>query len=509
MMPLALPMMVGLSAEQLLAGTLLTAGFAAGLAKTGLQFRRQGAEALATGLENATTLKEKIADMIEGAKLPVGFPPPWSWNPIGASVLVSKTAIEIAWEALNKPLLPATGVAGDWTFANNTNKTIAVSFLTIGVYNWPPGRDTWTALIGKQSEVLPANPWISGWNFYSSQILLLPPGASGVSLKHHMTGNITPNSRDDYWAATVAGVTLTSSIFGYNPGYFLGAAALLLPDEDVSVSENGVIEAKPNTLAPQGFSEPETPKRIAPPLPYLPASVPDIGTPVTPGPARTPSDPTKKEDPKAPPDLTPAKVPIWAPGPNPSRAPSPAGTPQPGRNPQTIPSSDPARPNVAFDVAGLPIPQVAPAVKPTSTTAHQVGSFTIPAKAPQPTLQGIAEEVGRIEQKLELVLTLGNKSGDTDWMEKFREALNYLFSIGGGGDYELSSPCELDANGQRIVKKAHYNGSLFPLGIMENKIDALAELMQHAKDLKQPNCNPPKVAPSTVTVTAYEVPPYS
>jgi len=414
-------------------------------------------------------------------------------------------AIGLAWEAFNKNLLPATGVSGDWTFTNNTSQTLVASFQTIKVYNWPPGRDTWTALVGKQNEILEANTWLTGWNTYESQQILLPPGTSGGSLIHHMTGNTRPNSRDDYWSATVAGVELTSSLFGYNPGAFLGAATLLLPNDGVSASENGAVVAKPNTLTPQAFKETEKPKPMAPPLPYLPAFAPDIGTPVTPETTpSSPTDPTKKEDPKAPPILTPSPVPVWQPGVNPSTTPGPATVPAPARNPQTIPSTNPARPNVEFDVAAKPLPQVAPAVKPTSPTSHQVGPITIPAKSPQPTLQGIAEEVGRIEQKLEIVLNPGNQSPDVSWMADLAKLVELLLSITAAGTYELSSPCELNADGSRVVKEAPYGGSIDRIGVIHNKIDALAQLMQHGKDLKQPACIPP-IPRSTVTVTAYEV----
>ena len=494
-------------------GALIALGFvgsAVYIAEELWGFRRAELPPL-TGAEKETTHKEMVADVLAGAKIPVASlpsPQPFQFGPVWLGSSMGKA---IDWGTNNTP---APSNIGEATLAVvNSNSSPAHLYYEVEWEQWA-SVDTLPNIY-----IDPSIDNAAGYGYYapagpinhSDQIYNLQPGASPLSTSwisdYEEQGEVSKWGEIVFGFPGAAGTAVPIWITNDNAEI---QTVILYGDQNFSFEfVQPEATPKPNRIAPQSFKEDEPPKRVAPPLPYLPASVPDIGTPVTPGPARTPSDPTKKEDPKAPPDLTPAKVPIWAPGPNPSRAPSPAGTPQPGRNPQTIPSSDPARPNVAFDVAGLPIPQVAPAVKPTSTTAHQVGSFTIPAKAPQPTLQGIAEEVGRIEQKLELVLTLGNKSGDTDWMEKFREALNYLFSIGGGGDYELSSPCELDANGQRIVKKAHYNGSLFPLGIMENKIDALAELMQHAKDLKQPNCNPPKVAPSTVTVTAYEVPPYS
>ena len=418
-------------------------------------------------------------------------------------------AVGLAWDALNSNR-EASGAEGDYLFKNNTGQVQTAQFRAYTVYNLPPGATEPVALVGKFSELIEANPWINTWADYNWILYSfdLPPGSSGGSLKFHATGSPIPNSRPQYFSATVNGETRNIAINDYRPGQFLGYAILSVP-EGIEISDNGATVAKPNTLAPQAFKETEKPKPMAPPLPYLPAFAPDIGTPVTPETTpTTPTDPTKKEDPKAPPDLLPATVPIWQPGPSPSTTPGPAIIPAPARNPQTIPSTNPAKPNVAFDLAGLPIPQVAPAVKPTSTTTHQVGPLTIPAKAPQATLQGIAEEVGRIEQKLEIVLNPGNQAPGIDWMNNLGKIAELLFSATAAGDYELTSGCELDANRQRIIKRAAYGGSIDRIGVLENKIDALAELMQHSKDLKQPACIPP-TKPSTVTVTAYQLPPYT
>ena len=93
-------------------------------------------------------------------------------------------------------------------------------------------------------------------------------------------------------------------------------------------------------------------------------------------------------------------------------------------------------------------------------------------------------------------------------MNNLGKIAELLFSATAAGDYELTSGCELDANRQRIIKRAAYGGSIDRIGVIENKIDALAQLMQHSKDLKQPACIPP-TKPSTVTVTAYQLPPYT
>lgn len=413
-------------------------------------------------------------------------------------------AIGIAWDALNsRERVEGSEAATSWTVNNATSGTLTASFSTYP-RNYVEGVTIPTGFVHRQGDDSTATPpGYTGWS-YETTTVLLPPGQSNLSIEYIPTGNPYPNQRVWYWKVSVGGEVYTQSIIGYAPGLWLGWAIVHLPPSTTATDGSQTV-SKPNTLTPQAFKETEKPKPMAPPLPYLPAFAPDIGTPVTPETTpSSPTDPTKKEDPKAPPILTPSPVPVWQPGVNPSTTPGPATVPAPARNPQTIPSTNPARPNVEFDVAAKPLPQVAPAVKPTSPTSHQVGPITIPAKSPQPTLQGIAEEVGRIEQKLEIVLNPGNQSPDVSWMADLAKLVELLLSITAAGTYELSSPCELNADGSRVVIEAPYGGSIDRIGVIHNKIDALAQLMQHGKDLKQPACIPP-IPRSTVTVTAYEV----
>jgi hypothetical protein len=139
-----------------------------------------------------------------------------------------------------------------------------------------------------------------------------------------------------------------------------------------------------------------------------------------------------------------------------------------------------------------PLPPTKPATTPTGT--HFPGGVPIPSNPPQATPQGIAEELGRIEKKLAKVLSPeGTALGDLlDKIEKYGDEVmriwELLTSITGGGSYELSSPCVLDENDERIVEAVPYDGALGSIGVLSNKIDALAELLQVHKDLKQPIC---------------------
>lgn len=156
----------------------------------------------------------------------------------------------------------------------------------------------------------------------------------------------------------------------------------------------------------------------------------------------------------------------------------------------------------------LPAAQPATAAQ-TSTTTRTYGPVTVTTTAPRATLEGIAEEVGRLEKKLGEILN-PKTDNQPDWLEKLQglwdliNALNnYMQAQGASGTYTASSPCVTDQQGNRITTEIDYQGAGDQFGILRNRIDALAELMQAFKDLRQPIC---KGAPaSNVTVTAYEV----
>lgn len=475
-MPVALPVMVGLSAAELLAGTVLGAAAAAGLAKSLDEFRRPGAEALATGQETAAKLAEMVADAIAGAKLPVGVGPPPNWNPLGDALAAVKGAADSLWGQLNSK--DRTTGEGETvvTLTNNTGATVSASFDVYAVGNLPPQLNKPTGYILPTDEISTAVPWYNPSASYRSLSVQLPPGTTSASVNWFETGNPNPAGRDAFFRLTAGGETYDLSITDYRPGQFLGYAILILPGS-ITKGSAPAGESYPNNLAPSKITSQPATAALAAPLPAQVGRWEDL-------------------------------LVITAPEPASDRAPTAQVAPGQLPLPLGLPAAPAPMKATGFDTTGLPIPQAAPAVKPTSTTAHQVGPFTIPAKAPQATLQGIAEEVGRIEQKLEIVLNPGNQAPQIDWMNNLGKIAELLFSVAASGNYELSSKCELDANGQRIVKQAAYGGSIDRIGVIENKIDALAELMQHSKDLKQPACIPP-VQPSTVTVTAYQLPPYT
>jgi hypothetical protein len=81
-----------------------------------------------------------------------------------------------------------------------------------------------------------------------------------------------------------------------------------------------------------------------------------------------------------------------------------------------------------------------------------------------------------------------------------------LTSSDGAGAYELLGPCERDADGALLPPRLAEWGSSVGLGPnIIKRLDALAELLQHHKDLKQPICTPGRAVGQPVTVTFEEV----
>jgi hypothetical protein len=84
--------------------------------------------------------------------------------------------------------------------------------------------------------------------------------------------------------------------------------------------------------------------------------------------------------------------------------------------------------------------------------------------------------------------------------------LELLLSITGGTTYTMSSPCEKDEQGNPLPPVEVVAGpALSTLGLIVNRVDALAELLQVHKDLKQPSCKNPRPQGDPVTVTFEEI----
>lgn len=220
------------------------------------------------------------------------------------------------------------------------------------------------------------------------------------------------------------------------------------------------------------------------------------------------------------PDAIPQPIPLPLPG-----GADPATAPQsvpavPGAEPvtQPVPQSAPGQ----RPVTAPPLPR-APVYSPQSPTQTQqitrAGTLAAPAPAPVPTtdpeahfpypgsgpitgqgvrpdLQAIATEVGRIEQKVASLMN-PNQGDATDRLQLLWQLVQSIYNSltdGAPADlYTLSSPCVKDANGDRIVTEVQIPETSDNWTRITARVDALAELLQVHKDLKQPNCHIPPV----------------
>jgi hypothetical protein len=238
------------------------------------------------------------------------------------------------------------------------------------------------------------------------------------------------------------------------------------------------------------------------------------------------------------PQIEPAAVPD-------APAPLPLPLPAPSTVPQVEPEVQPAVAPVAPDTTTIPLPQVVrtttvvqqqqlpgaitvqngalpaptPAPVPTTDPGSIIpwpGAAPIPGKgpAPAPTMEGLAQELGRIERKLEVMNTPAAPGNLIDRFELtddlIRGVIEALFANGQGTTYTLDSPCEVDEEtGEKLPPvEVQAPGDDTYFGVIRNRLDALAELLQIHKNLKQPNCRPKKPQGEFVTVNFEQIDPW-
>jgi hypothetical protein len=127
------------------------------------------------------------------------------------------------------------------------------------------------------------------------------------------------------------------------------------------------------------------------------------------------------------------------------------------------------------------------------------GTVGEPGTAPQPTLEGIAVEVGKLEQKMERMLSKP-PGFDFSLLEELLEALrNWLAGLYPGGSYTLTPVC---GDGDPI--EIEWSGGSGSFNQLNAKLDALAGLLQAHKIKRQPICHV-KAVGSPVTVNFREV----
>lgn len=247
------------------------------------------------------------------------------------------------------------------------------------------------------------------------------------------------------------------------------------------------------------------------PLPegYIPPSItplPVTAPPLVPQPSPKPQ-PLPEPLPEVQPVAPPAPVPVVPAAPPATQPPSPAPQLVPRRTfpipfRETQPTQD-----------GSLVPQAPAPAAVTPPDAHYPvpGAPPVTGNGPRPTPEGIAQELGRLEQK---VARLSNPQTDATGdasdriglaLKLLGDLIEFFYSINAGGGYALSSPCEVDEAGNRIPVQVNYAGAPTALGVISNKLDAVAALLQVHKDLKQPICRQTPAVGETVTVQFVQV----
>jgi hypothetical protein len=248
---------------------------------------------------------------------------------------------------------------------------------------------------------------------------------------------------------------------------------------------------------------------IIPPLPLILPLAPVPGsTPVEPEPAALPDTPGSPSRPGAPaPVITPTQPRPFAPPwiqPNTPTA--------PGSVPGQFPSN-PTQPTQPTAPDGTVTP-----TQPGPVTQTQPGSVvpwpgapSIPAIGPAPRadLVGIAQEVGRIERKIDLMNTPGSGPNGFENLSELLGLLSLIYEFltasASGTTYTLDSPCEVDEEGVKLPPiEIEAPGAATTFQALLNRTDALAELIQAHKNLKQPGCKH-KLAGEIVTVNFQQI----
>ena len=307
------------------------------------------------------------------------------------------------------------------------------------------------------------------------------------------------------------------------------------PDEDDPDAPPVIV---PPTRRPQP-PEPETPPVIRPPQPgtkpqplrvYPVPSTPDPGILPQPLPQPEPTtpQPVPNAPPVAPPGPSPEPVPVplpTEPGQVPQPVPIPVpGFPQPGPDPAPgepspeplpgttpVPSPDPIPENTGPDGEIVPSPEPWPTPTDPGTHFPVPGGPGVGPGGTRPQLESLAQEIGRIEQKVANLQTGNGGGGLADLLPLLPLLLQFLEGDIPGTTYKLTGVCEVpDANGDQPETEFEV-ASAKNLGAVINRLDTIDQMLQQHLAWKTPICKP-QITPQgdwrTISFISDEVSPY-
>lgn len=482
---------------------------------------RQGTLPRITGQEGQPTLGELIQDALAGARVPVGIPP----NPLGPQGSLGAIAALllkglIPWGQINGPERKVETTGFDPEVASTRyvsgglsidGRDLAVGTYNMGIYGpagWVPGHSFLGFVSGPPASNTNIPSSLQWRSFTTSPHPSSGPGARAIRYDRQTSsgsiifGQTTPS---DVSYFPFSKYSLRFEIANPQPG-----AQLVETNQPVTTTSPWLNPPEVSEVEPASLEEEGQPALVPPApliLPLSPDPVPG-STPVEPDPATLPDTPGSPSQPATPgPVITPTLPRPFAPPwiqPNTPTA--------PGSVPGQFPSN-PTQPTQPTAPDGTVTP-----TRPGPVTQTQPGSIvpwpgapSIPAIGPAPRadLVGIAQEVGRIERKLDLMNTPTSTGNLIDLLGEARrlaEAIwELLTSLSAGTTYTLDSPCEVDGEGVKLPPiEIEAAGATSAFGVLMNRTDALAELIQAHKNLKQPGCKH-KLAGEIVTVNFQQI----
>lgn len=244
------------------------------------------------------------------------------------------------------------------------------------------------------------------------------------------------------------------------------------------------------------------------PLPAPLAFVPPARPVIAPAPSRAPVVTPAPIIPPAPvPRPAPSPgvpAPATQPGQLPRITPAPGTSPAPAPQPVPFPTIDPSRPVVPIGPDGLPVPAPpAPVpVTPPWLAPYPGAPVGEPAQRPRPDLDGIATELGRVEQKqAELLRRTGPASDLGDQLkDKLEELLRDWLDNVPGDSYQLVPACPPPGGSDPLPPVVvSWGSSDNATEDLRKRLDAIAALIQAHKSMGQPTCQTP-ITGSEVTV---------
>lgn len=384
------------------------------------------------------------------------------------------------FEGLNLVGPPQTGPGTEWRFYPTGQAS------TTGPNVWRVGPGSW-----EQWTNLPDGSW--AWQTRSTFERVYVRGPyDGTSIFAKLRDWTTlPENAAGYGTAGIYDSTGAPLTFFTGGG---GHRNLRMPTTVQPLNTPADVEFGPGPLPPaepDPFRRPSPAPEIAPAAPApLPLVLPPVPQP-TPG-------PVPGADPVAP-GSTPGRRPTAVPAATPRRSPRPLPLlpQQPTREPRRIlPDGRPA-----------PDPEAPPRVTDPEVITVPGGAIGQPGARPRADLESMARELGRIEQKMEISLSLQTGDNQAPPRDPLLEQIGQeLLSPYPGGEFLLFPVCETDADGTPLPpREAPWPGGAGALALLSAKIDALAELLQHSKELRQPICRQKPIG-REVTVTFEEVP---